>query len=68
MAESCASIIAQAAANGQFLYLPSTKTYFAPAALERLQAKGRFNWTPENFRLIDPKGPEVVSSTGGYPE
>lgn len=59
-AESCASLIAKATAEGKWLYEPTTMTYFAPAALKRLQKEGRFKWSPCNFQLVSPTGHEVT--------
>ncbi len=51
----CTALIAAARAKGQWLYELTNHVYFSPDALERLQAEGRFRWSPQNFTPFDPE-------------
>ncbi len=52
--ESSAPLIAEARAEGKWLYELTNQVYFSPDALEKLQADGRFRWSPVNFVKFDP--------------
>lgn len=64
MAESCTALITEAEYFGKYLYEKTNMVYFSPDALRRLQAEGKFCWSPYNFELVEPNGPEVARSSG----
>lgn len=48
-------LIAQARAEGKWLWCHYQDLWFHPDALEKQQANGRFRWGPVNWKLRDPK-------------
>lgn len=60
----CEEIIQQAEREGKFLYEMTNAVVFSPKELRRLQAEGRFLWSPYNFELIIPGSAKDQAASG----